>query len=163
MENWSNGYNLNDNPETAWIKGGGSTEQEWMSIYNNERLSYCFRCYYKSSSFIEFTKFRTLENAKLYSEIEDKEKENKVLSDRIIDSENQLKGLQPEISSTSSEESMAIKFSSSDEKIKDYEIKCKESDTFVDIEKKFIKIIHNIKRKNPLLNWMRKRLKGLKE
>ena len=75
----------------------------------------------------------------MHSEIEDKEKEKKGLNKRIIELENQLKGLQPEISSTSSEESIIIKFSSSDEKIKNYEIKCKESDTFGDIEKKIYK------------------------
>lgn len=154
--------NLNDNPETLWITSGGSTEQEWMSIWQNERLSYCFRCNYKSSSFIEFTKFRSLENAKLHSEIEVKEKENKVLSDRIIDLENQLKGLQPEISSTSSEESMTIKFSSSDEKIKDYEIKCKESDTFVDIEKKIYKDYPQYKDEEPTFKLNGKKIKRFK-
>ena len=153
---------LNDNPETLWITSGGSTEQEWMSIWLNERLSYCFRCNYKSSSFIEFTKFRSLENAKLHSEIEVKEKQNKVLSDRIIDLENQLKGLQPEISSTSSEESMTIKFSSSDEKIKDYEIKCKESDTFVDIEKKIYKDYPQYKDEEPTFKLNGKKIKRFK-
>ena len=52
IENWCNNDYLNDNPETVWITSGGSTEQEWMSIWLNERLSYCFRCNYKSSSFI---------------------------------------------------------------------------------------------------------------
>ena len=161
-EDWLNSNDKDDNPETVWIKGGGSTEQEWMSIWLNERLSYCFRCNYKSSSFIEFTKFRSLENAKLHSEIEDKEKENKVLSDRIIDLENQLKGLQPEISSTSSEESMTIKFSSSDEKIKDYEIKCKESDTFVDIEKKIYKNFPQYKDEEPTFKLNEKKIKRFK-
>ena len=162
IEIWSNGNDLNDNPETVWIKGGGSTEQEWMSIWLNVDISYCFRCNYKSSSFIEFTKFRSLENAKLHSEIEDKEKQNKVLSDRIIDLENQLKGLQPEISSTSSEESMTIKFSSSDEKIKDYEIKCKESDTFVDIEKKIYKNYPQYKDEEPTFKLNGKKIKRFK-
>lgn len=53
IENLSNNYNLNDNPETLWIEGGGSTEQEWMNIWQNESISYCFRCNYKSSSFID--------------------------------------------------------------------------------------------------------------
>ena len=111
----------------------GPTEEDYNQC--NKNTFKCSECGYTTFSFIEFTKFKSDLNKKL----KDKDIEIERLKEKInLLSKNKGNDKNENQETAKSEEpkEITLKFMSTDQKIKNYEIKCKMTDKFVDVEGK---------------------------